>query len=108
MAIIVLLIVVVCVGVYCFNTQRKKKQQQTVIVASTVQQQVLTPIPQPPAPVAVTPDQAALRRQWFEGMWTVKWEEQGTSGDMNLMQQPGVAGEIITWMGPADLQQYTL
>lgn len=106
MAIIILVIVVGCVAVHCFNTQKKKKKQAATAIV--VAQQQTTPIPQPPAPVAVTPEQAALRRQWFEGMWTVKWEEQGTSGDMNLMSQPEVAGEIITWMGPADLQQYTL
>jgi hypothetical protein len=51
--------------------------------------------------------QAALRRSWFEGTWTVKWEDQGTSADMQL-SKANEPGEQITWMGPADFKQYTM
>ena len=32
-------------------------------------------VPQPPAAVAVSPEQAALRRQWFEGNWVITWAD---------------------------------
>ena len=62
-------------------------------------------VPTPPTPTAVSPEQAALRSSWFEGKWTVKWEDQGTSADMDLINGPG---EIVTWMGPADSKQYSM
>ena len=56
------------------DKQKRYEQQQEVAAmnARLAQsgQQGAALVPQPPAPVAVPPDQAVLRRQWFEGAYS--------------------------------------
>ena len=49
------------------DKQKRCEQQQAVAAMNARLAQI--EVPQPPVPVAVTPDQAVLRRQWFEGTY---------------------------------------
>ena len=69
--ILVVAILAVCGLVYCHLANKSKGAKFVQLDETTGAPSAL--VPQPPAAVAVSPEQAALRRQWFEGNWVVTW-----------------------------------
>jgi hypothetical protein len=67
----VVAILAVCGVVYCHLANKSKGAKFVQLDETTGAPSAL--VPQPPAAVAVSPEQAALRRQWFEGNWVVTW-----------------------------------
>ncbi len=49
----------------------------------------------PPGPVAVSREQAVLRRMWFEGIWTVKWGDGTTVQEMAMELANSHPGAIM-------------
>lgn len=69
--ILVTAILALCGLVYCHFANKSKGAKFVQLDETTGAPAAL--VPQPPAAVAVSPEQAALRRQWFEGNWVVTW-----------------------------------
>lgn len=80
--IVCVCIVVISLGLYCCyrraaqcDMAKRAKPANFVQLSDASDESIEIPVPQPPAAVAVAPEQATLRRQWFEGEWCVSWND---------------------------------
>ena len=65
-------------------------------------------VPPVPASTVVSPEQAALRRQWFEGTWICTWEHIGKSATMQLTNAFSTTSQVVRWTGPLDGANYSI
>jgi hypothetical protein len=50
----------------------------------------------PPLAVAVSGEQAMMRRQWFEGRWTVGWDNIGQAAEIVVTNAFATTGEVVS------------
>ena len=77
-------------------------QIQSVYRGSKARAGYVTPVGNPrvppvPASTVVSPEQAALRRQWFEGTWICTWEHIGKSATMQLTNAFSTTSQVVRW-----------
>ena len=65
-------------------------------------------VPPIPASTVVSPEQAALRRQWFEGTWVCTWVNAGKSATMQLTNAFSTTSQVVRWTGPLDGANYSI